>query len=594
MRVEGVTRRDASDRRHAAARPQRRRGHAAGRGAEAQREGARRARDAGRSRPQRRRPRLRVRIGARAAVHGARALLARDAPDVDRRRASSPTIAIGSTRWCRAFRPAPCRARRRCARWRSSASSSRRGAASTPARSATSTSPATSISASRSARVIMSSGKAYVQAGAGIVIDSNPAAEYEETRDKARALLRALELAQAGLYDHSIHYIHSITSTMIMVLVIDNYDSFTYNLVQYLGELGAEVHGRAQRRGDARRDRARWRRRRSSSRRARAGPRTPGMTMDVIRAASGQTTPILGVCLGHQAIGAVFGGAVVRAPRADARQDVDDRARRPRRVHRHRRAVRRRRAITRWSSPTTGLPAELEVTARTRGGRHRSWACGTGRWPVHGVQFHPESILTGEGRRILRNFLEGRLTDVSPRCIEKLTRHEDLTTRRGGRGDGRGHGGPRHAGADRRRCSIGLAMKGERPAEIVGLARTMRAHAVQLSTPLRRRVRHLRHRRRSVGHVQHLVVRRAGRRRVRRAGREARQPIGVEPVRQRRRVRGARRQHRRAAGGRRALPRARRASAFFFAPTFHPSMRHAGADAPRARACGRRSTCSGR
>ena len=170
-----------------------------GRGAEAQREGARRARDARRSRAQRRRPRLRVRIGARAAVHGARALLARHAPDVDRRRASWPTIAIGSTRWCRVFRPARCRARRRCARCRSSASSSRRAAASTPARSATSISPATSISASRSAPSSCRAGKAYVQAGAGIVMDSNPAAEYEETRDKARALLRALELAQAGL-----------------------------------------------------------------------------------------------------------------------------------------------------------------------------------------------------------------------------------------------------------------------------------------------------------------------------------------------------------------------------------------------------------
>ena len=133
---------------------------------------------------------------------GARALLARHAPDVDRRRASSPTTAIGSTRSCRAFRRARCRARRRCARCRSSASSSRRAAGCTPARSAISTSPATSISASRSARSSCRAGKAYVQAGAGIVMDSNPTAEYEETRDKARALLRALELAQAGLVSH--------------------------------------------------------------------------------------------------------------------------------------------------------------------------------------------------------------------------------------------------------------------------------------------------------------------------------------------------------------------------------------------------------
>ena len=86
----------------------------------------------------------------------------------------------------RASRPARCPARRRSARCRSSASSSRRGAASTPARSATSTSPATSTSASRSARIVMRDGGAQVQAGAGIVADSDPAAEYDETRDKAR------------------------------------------------------------------------------------------------------------------------------------------------------------------------------------------------------------------------------------------------------------------------------------------------------------------------------------------------------------------------------------------------------------------------
>ena len=92
---------------------------------------------------------------------------------------------------------------------------------------------------------------------------------------------------------------------------------------------------------------------------------------------------------------------------------------------------------------------------------------------------------------------------------------------------------------------MGLAMKGERPAEIVGLARTMRERAVPLSGRLRRRGRPLRHRRRPGGHLQHLVGGGAGRGGVRRAGRQAREPLGLEPLRQRGRVRGARRERRR-------------------------------------------------
>jgi anthranilate synthase/aminodeoxychorismate synthase-like glutamine amidotransferase len=191
-----------------------------------------------------------------------------------------------------------------------------------------------------------------------------------------------------------------------MVLVIDNYDSFTYNLVQYLGELGAEVQ--VMRNDVVSLDalmKARPERIVISP-----GPGRPeqaGVTMSVIRQL-GQTTPILGVCLGHQAIGAVFGGAVVRAgvPMHGKTSTIE---------HDGRgvfSGIAGPFVASRYHSLVVaeeGLPAELEVTARTQedgnimGLRHRSW-------PVHGVQFHPESILTGEGRHILQNFLEDRLS----------------------------------------------------------------------------------------------------------------------------------------------------------------------------------------
>jgi anthranilate synthase/aminodeoxychorismate synthase-like glutamine amidotransferase len=190
-----------------------------------------------------------------------------------------------------------------------------------------------------------------------------------------------------------------------MVLVLDNYDSFTYNLVQYLGELGAAVTV-------VRNDAA------TVTEIASAGaerivispgpgrPEDAGVTMEVIRQL-GQRTPILGVCLGHQALGAVFGGSVVRAsaPMHGKTSTIEHNGRgvftgltAPFQASRYHSLV----------VAEAGLPNELEITARTRedgtimGLRHRTW-------PVHGVQFHPESILTSEGRRILRNFLENRL-----------------------------------------------------------------------------------------------------------------------------------------------------------------------------------------
>ena len=192
---------------------------------------------------------------------------------------------------------------------------------------------------------------------------------------------------------------------MGIVCVIDNYDSFTYNLVQYLGELGAEVH--VVRNDAATVDEV------AASRPERIvispGPGRPedaGITMGVVRQL-GERTPILGVCLGHQAIGAVFGGQVVRAgvPMHGKTSLIE---------HNGRgvfSGISESFAASRYHSLVVaeeGLPDDLEVTARTRddriimGLRHR-------RWPVHGVQFHPESILTGEGHKLLRNFLEGRL-----------------------------------------------------------------------------------------------------------------------------------------------------------------------------------------
>ena len=189
-----------------------------------------------------------------------------------------------------------------------------------------------------------------------------------------------------------------------MVLVIDNYDSFTYNLVQYLGELGADV--RVMRNDvvsledviNAKADRIV----------ISPGPGRPeaaGVARAVIRRL-GETTPILGVCLGHQAIGAVFGGDVVRAgvPMHGKTSTIEHDGQGvfsgitgPFVASRYHSLVVAER----------GLPAELEITARTRedanimGLRHKTW-------PVHGVQFHPESILTGEGKHILRNFLEDK------------------------------------------------------------------------------------------------------------------------------------------------------------------------------------------
>jgi anthranilate synthase/aminodeoxychorismate synthase-like glutamine amidotransferase len=186
-----------------------------------------------------------------------------------------------------------------------------------------------------------------------------------------------------------------------MLLVLDNYDSFTYNLVQYFGELGAEMVVKRNDEITVDEIRALKPERIVIS----PGPCTPneaGISCDVIRAFS-ETTPILGVCLGHQCMGQVFGGDVVRAGRLMHGKTSPI-------VHDGRGVFRNLPnpfEATRYHSllvkPET-FPDCLEISAETAekeimGLRHKSL-------PVHGVQFHPESILTTEGKRLLKNFLE--------------------------------------------------------------------------------------------------------------------------------------------------------------------------------------------
>jgi anthranilate synthase/aminodeoxychorismate synthase-like glutamine amidotransferase len=187
-----------------------------------------------------------------------------------------------------------------------------------------------------------------------------------------------------------------------VVFVLDNYDSFTFNLVQYLGELGAEVQVRRNDRVTLDEIAAL----RPSHIVISPGPGRPedaGLTPEVVRR-FGPAVPLLGVCLGHQAIGAVFGGRVVRArvPMHGKTSIVE---------HDGRgvfEGLTEPFVASRYHSLVVAeedLPPVLEITARTRedgtimGLRHREF-------PVHGVQFHPESVLTTEGQRMLRAFLE--------------------------------------------------------------------------------------------------------------------------------------------------------------------------------------------
>ena len=187
-----------------------------------------------------------------------------------------------------------------------------------------------------------------------------------------------------------------------MVLVIDNYDSFTYNLVQYLGELGAEIRVRRNDQVTVGEVEAMAPEQILIS----PGPGRPedaGVSVDVIRH-FGPSVPILGVCLGHQAIGVVYGGTVCRA-------EVPMHGKTSTVVHDGKgvfAGIHEPFSAGRYHSLVImpdGVAPDLEVAARTQDDniimavRHRTH-------PVHGVQFHPESVLTEEGRKILRNFLD--------------------------------------------------------------------------------------------------------------------------------------------------------------------------------------------
>jgi anthranilate synthase/aminodeoxychorismate synthase-like glutamine amidotransferase len=194
-----------------------------------------------------------------------------------------------------------------------------------------------------------------------------------------------------------------LKSALIMLLIIDNYDSFTYNLVQYFGEMGAtmEIRRNDQITLD---DIATMK---PSHICVSPGPCTPkeaGISNDVIRR-FGVSIPLLGVCLGHQCIGDVFGGEVIRAPRLmhgkvsrikhsgksvfrDMPEDFE--------------ATRYHSLIIKRNS----LPSCLEVTAVSADDETEVMGVCHKELPIHGVQFHPESILTQDGKRLLKNFLE--------------------------------------------------------------------------------------------------------------------------------------------------------------------------------------------
>ena len=191
-----------------------------------------------------------------------------------------------------------------------------------------------------------------------------------------------------------------MTGKTIVILLLDNYDSFTYNLAQYLGELGCtvEVHRNDKISVDE------IQRRRPEKIVISPGPCTPqeaGICVELVQRLAGKF-PILGVCLGHQAIGVAFGGKIIRAPKLFHGKTSE--------IHHDHKAIFRKLpdpfTATRYHSlivERKSLPRELHITAETDDGiimgfRHKTL-------PVEGVQFHPESVLTKSGKQLLQNFL---------------------------------------------------------------------------------------------------------------------------------------------------------------------------------------------
>jgi len=212
-----------------------------------------------------------------------------------------------------------------------------------------------------------------------------------------------LENGDASMHRTSLCLLQRLLNSecgIFMLLMIDNYDSFTYNLVQYLGELGQDV--RVYRNDQITLDEIAGLAPEKIV--ISPGPCTPneaGISLSLIERFKGKI-PILGVCLGHQSIGQAFGGTVARA-----RKQMHGKTSR---IHHDNRGVfaglDQDFEATRYHSLVVldqGFPADLEISARAEDGeimglRHR-------RFPVEGVQFHPESILTGQGKALLRNFL---------------------------------------------------------------------------------------------------------------------------------------------------------------------------------------------